>query len=326
MKSYWYFLFVAIVIIAWVLYPISLAAIYSTKEAVLAPFVMVFGSFIAGVSSEGGGAVAFPVFTLVFELKPEIARNFSLAIQSIGMTAATLLLVDYRTKFYAPAIIYGSIGGIIGFILGSFISSNGINMALLKLVFVSLWLSFGITLYRIHRAKGKVVIQEKNEKDILINPSVKIQLIIYSIIGGIITAFFGNGIDIVLFSILVLKFNLDTKVATVTSIVLMTIITIFGFGMHFFVIQDFGEIEFNLWLACIPVVIFGAPLGSFILKKSNSTFILIFLIVIILTQYIGAIFVLRPSIELIGYSCLTIIIGLLLFNWIRLPITRKFKP
>mmetsp|Transcript_10656 Transcript_10656/g.15897 ORF Transcript_10656/g.15897 Transcript_10656/m.15897 type:complete len:132 (+) Transcript_10656:754-1149(+) len=50
--------------------------------------MMVFGSFVAGATSEGGGSVAFPVMTLVLGIAPDIARDFSLMIQSIGMTAA----------------------------------------------------------------------------------------------------------------------------------------------------------------------------------------------------------------------------------------------
>ena len=47
---------------------------------------------IAGSTSAGGGAVAFPVMTLMFEISPECARNFSLAIQSVGMTAAAFAI------------------------------------------------------------------------------------------------------------------------------------------------------------------------------------------------------------------------------------------
>ncbi|MCK5889994.1 MAG: sulfite exporter TauE/SafE family protein, partial [Methylococcales bacterium] len=53
---------------------------------------MVFGSFIAGATSEGGGAIAFPVFTKVLAMPPFDAKVFSLAIQSIGMMAATVTI------------------------------------------------------------------------------------------------------------------------------------------------------------------------------------------------------------------------------------------
>jgi hypothetical protein len=49
-----------------------------------------FGSMIAGGTSLGGGAVAFPVFTKVLHITPYDAKVFSLAIQSVGMSAASL--------------------------------------------------------------------------------------------------------------------------------------------------------------------------------------------------------------------------------------------
>ena len=45
---------------------------------------MIFGSMVAGATSEGGGAVAFPVMTLALKIKPAIARDFSLMTQSCG--------------------------------------------------------------------------------------------------------------------------------------------------------------------------------------------------------------------------------------------------
>ena len=36
------------------------------------------------MTSEGGGAVAFPVMTLALGIKPSVARDFSLMIQSCG--------------------------------------------------------------------------------------------------------------------------------------------------------------------------------------------------------------------------------------------------
>ena len=50
---------------------------------------MCLGSFIAGATSEGGGAIAYPVMTLgPWKIAPLIARDFSLMIQSVGMIAA----------------------------------------------------------------------------------------------------------------------------------------------------------------------------------------------------------------------------------------------
>ena len=36
------------------------------------------------MTSEGGGAVAFPVMTLLLKIDPKVARDFSLMVQSVG--------------------------------------------------------------------------------------------------------------------------------------------------------------------------------------------------------------------------------------------------
>ena len=62
---------------------------------------MIFGSFIAGATSEASGAVVFPVFTKILAIPAAHAKLFSLATQSIGMGSAlfTLLLLRIRVCF-----------------------------------------------------------------------------------------------------------------------------------------------------------------------------------------------------------------------------------
>ena len=50
----------------------------------LLTITMIFGASVAGMTSEGGGAVAFPVMTLALGIKPAVARDFSLMIQAHG--------------------------------------------------------------------------------------------------------------------------------------------------------------------------------------------------------------------------------------------------
>lgn len=63
-----------------------------------AAITMIFGSIVAGGTSMGGGAVAFPVFTKVLHVPYQEAKVFSLAIQSIGMSAASLTIVAMKTQ------------------------------------------------------------------------------------------------------------------------------------------------------------------------------------------------------------------------------------
>ncbi len=53
---------------------------------------MTFGSFVAGSTFLGGGAVAFLTLTKMLLVDPVTAKSFSLAIQSVGMTAASIYI------------------------------------------------------------------------------------------------------------------------------------------------------------------------------------------------------------------------------------------
>ena len=52
---------------------------------------MIFGSMIGGATSEGGGAVAFPVMTLALAIDPAVARDFSLMCQCCGNAESSVL-------------------------------------------------------------------------------------------------------------------------------------------------------------------------------------------------------------------------------------------
>ncbi len=53
-----------------------------------------------GMTSEGGGAVAFPVMTLALGIHPEVARDFSLMIQSCGKISVKCILLFVKMKIF----------------------------------------------------------------------------------------------------------------------------------------------------------------------------------------------------------------------------------
>lgn len=275
----------------------------------LAPFTMIFGSFIAGASSEGGGAIAFPVFTLLMKVPPDTARNFSFAIQSIGMTAASTLIFSFKIPISWRAITYTSISGIVGLLIGTFVVAPIVPATETKLFFVSLWLSFGFALFLANRNP------QRSTLDDLPNLKVadKAYILTFGIVGGIITAIFGNGIDIFTFCFFTLYYKLNEKVATPTSVIIMTINTIVGFILHAFVIRDFQPLAFNYWVCSIPVVLVFAPLGAYLITFLSRTAIASILYFIILAQYIGAIYTIRPSFSQIMLSTSILVTGFVFF-------------
>ncbi len=270
---------------------------------------MVFGSFIAGGSSEGGGAIAFPVMTLVFKIHPAEARNFSLAIQSIGMIAATLWIIARKVPIEKTYLKLASIGATAGIIIGSYFIAPYTPPAYAKMLFVSFWLSFGITLFIV------TYYRKRNVRDLLpdLNKSQKFELVIIGLIGGILSAILGSGIDICTFAFVTMKYKLSEKVATPTSVVLMASNALVGFLLHQFIIGDIAPVVYNYWLVCIPVCLLGAPLGAFVVSKAKRLHIINFLCIIILVQFLGAIFIIKPRGDLLLFSIGGFLLGIIIF-------------
>ncbi len=263
--------------------------LYSKRWA--AALTMLFGSFIAGASPEGSAAIAYPVFTLILKIPPEVARNFAFAIQSIGMTSATLLIIGMKIKVEWNYILYVTLGGLVGLIMGTYYVVPLISPMQAKLFFVSLWLSFGIALWIQNKNKNREVfdsIQSLMGSDIF-------KLIVFGFIGGIISSIFGTGINIFTFCLMTIYYQVSEKVATPSSVIIMTIETLFGIFIHTKVVGDFQPLAFELWIVCIPVVVFFAPLGAFVISKMPREGIARILYTILIVQFIGAMWVIKPS-------------------------------
>jgi uncharacterized membrane protein YfcA len=305
----------------WILAPILLLvlvwAIYMSvydkwqlfSELWFMSVTMVFGSFIAGASAEGGGAVAFPVMTLLYKIPPEVARNFSLAIQSVGMTTASYLIIIKKFKVAYKYLVPASVGGTIGILIGTYYLVPIIPASFAKMLFVTFWLSFGLVLFYVN-VIYKRDIQESLPK---LGWFEKFTFVCVGMIGGALSSLLGSGLDIFSFSYVTMRYHLSEKIATSTSVMIMAINSIVGTVLHYFIIQDFRQQEFNYWLVCIPVVVFGAPLGAYFINKRTRGFISKFLYIIIIAQFIGAIFIIQPRGKLLLFSFLVFGFGILFF-------------
>lgn len=307
-----YFIFLVTVLTGWAIYVSGLPSLDFMQERWAAMLTMLFGSFIAGSSPEGSASIAYPVFTLLLKIQPSVARNFAFAIQSIGMTSASLLILGMRVKVEWNYIKFVTLGGIVGLIFGTYYVVPLISPIMAKLFFVSLWLSFGLVLwYENLKPERKVFESIQN-----FGTNDQMRLILFGLVGGIISSIFGTGINIFTYCLMTIYYKISEKVATPSSVIIMTIETILGFFLHAAVLQDFSEESFKLWLSCIPVVIFFAPLGAFVITKLPRLAIARLLYAILVVQFIGAMFVIRPNLSQILLCAVTIACGLGLFLYL----------
>jgi uncharacterized membrane protein YfcA len=240
--------------------------------------MMVFGSFVAGSTSEGGGAIAFPVMTKLLHVPADQARMFTYAIQSVGMTSASLSILFMRVRLERRILLYATPPSIVAVILSATLLAPRLPLAQVRIFFTVLLVSLGIALLIQHIRKAhdrNLTISVFGGREVAI-------LIATGFLGGIVSGLVGIGENTVAFIVLVLLFRVSEKVATPTTVILMTIVSLVAFGTHVFIMRDFiGSPVPAYWLAAAPVVTVFAPLGALLCSRLSRTtirFMLFFLI------------------------------------------------
>jgi uncharacterized membrane protein YfcA len=272
---------------------------------------MVVGSFFAGATSEGGGAVAFPVMTLVFEIPPATARDFSLMIQTVGMIAAAITILFSRIRVERHALVWSSAGGAIGIVLGLEFVAGLVPPAFTKMLFVSAWLAFAFALMLINRYHDREV--HGGITNFL--PRHAALLLVTGVAGGVITSLTGSGLDITTFALLVLRLRINEKIATPTSVVLMGINAAVGFGWKGLAGEGMAPAAWNYWWVCVPIVVVGAPFGAWFIKHRSRLFVSRLLYASIAIQFVAAMVIIPMTPRLIAFSLTIFLLGLAFFRW-----------
>lgn len=239
-----------------------------------ATVTMMVGSFVAGATAEGGGAVAYPVFTKVLHIESANARTFSLMIQSFGMGMASIFILTRRIRVLPEVIIWVSLGGVLGHIIGAFWLI--IPSPYPKVLFTFVTTSFGVALFL------STYVMKWTPRDDLPGWGWRYQAAFASVgvFGGIFAAQVGSGIDALTFMLLTLGFGLNEKVSVPTTVIIMAVNSWVGFFLRGVVLQDIG-VMWNYWLVAMPVVIIGAPVGAFVTTKLSRYSVINFLLALI---------------------------------------------
>ena len=271
---------------------------------------MVFGSMVAGGTSMGGGAVAFPVLTKWLQVPPYEAKVFSLAIQSVGMGAASLTILAMGTEVEWRFIRWVGLGGIPGIVFGSVFLAPILPPETIKISFTMMLSSFAILLFALNRTR-----RGRN----LAIPTWKRRERVFSLgvglVGGIISGLVGSGLDIFSFSVMVLLFGLCEKVSTPTSVILMAINAWTGFILHQYFIGDFVEPVRNYWLAAVPAVVVGAPTGAMLCSLLKRQTIAKILIGLILVELVSSLILIPLNSTLISSSVGIFVLFSSMYYW-----------
>jgi len=271
---------------------------------------MIFGSIIAGATSEGGGAIAFPVFTKVLHIPPSDAKVFSLAIQSVGMLAASIAILMMRIKVLWRVIAWVSLGGVLGMLIGSLLLSPVLAPAIIRMLFTVLAVSLALTLtfLNVGFRLSQTAMPEIRIKEVGI-------LLVVGVLGGVVSSLVGSGIDMICFSVLVLLFRVCESVATPTSVILMAINSLVGVLLHLFVLDGINAQVQAYWLVAVPVVVIGAPLGAYFCSRMHHLHIRYLLIALIFIELLSSLWILAFDVTLIAFSVSMLMLFSSLMVW-----------
>jgi len=242
---------------------------------------MALGSYAAGSTPMGGGTIGFPILVLLFDQPATLGRDFSFAVQSIGMVSASIFILARRQPL-AWAMLKGAmLGALIGTPLGIIFLAPLIPGLWIKIVFAVIWGSFGVLhLFRIREIAEHEGMTEFDERW-----DFRVGLALGFGSGATVAAVTGVGIDMVLYAALVLLCRADLKIAIPTSVIIMAFTSVLGV-----VVKNLGPgLEpgvYENWLAAAPVVCLGAPLGVFMVQWIGRKPTLLFVAVLCVGQFV----------------------------------------
>lgn len=275
---------------------------------------MAAGSYFAGSTPMGGGTVGFPVLVLLFDQPATLGRDFSFAVQSIGMVSASIYIICRRRPVEWGMLRWAMIGSLIGTPTGILFIAPHVPELLIKVVFAVLWCSFGVLhLYRINEIashSGMPVAAHRFDRNA--------GLLVGLLGGATVAASTGIGVDMLIYTVLVLLCRADLRVAIPTSVILMAFTSLVGIGFKS-LLGDVQPAVFGNWLAAAPVVALGAPLGAIVVELVGRKPTLLVVACLCVGQFIWT--MTSSSAQLgwsgIVWSVLAVAICQVMFEWLH---------
>lgn len=281
-------------------------AAWHFPEWLIAP-IMALGSFVAGATFLGGGAIAFPALTKILHTEPQIAKTFSLAIQSVGMTSASIYILLRVNNLPWRFMLLFLPGAFAGTTLSLVYVEQLFAAGDLKISFTLFLLVFLCVYLWVYRDR------KEHYADIAPLTWLDKNLIVKAgFVGGLLSGLLGSGADVVGFCLLAIYFRLDIKLATQCSVLLMAATSLYGISWQLLT-ESIPHQIIPLWLIAAPVVVLGAPVGAIFCRRVQPRYLLIFICAIVLSELVSTVLLVPVALnKLANYALLVCLSAVLL--------------
>ncbi len=336
------------VLAVWVVYVSAAGHWGRVGDHWAAALTMVFGSFVAGSTPQGGGAVAFPVFTKLLDVDAQVARSFSLCIQAVGMGAAATAIVLTRRSVEWRAVAVTLPAALAGFLAGVLLLGRSdepfwpsrLPGPYVKVTFTLIIAAMAVVVYlgfRVHLLERLVAMP-------IAGGRVVGALVVTGLVGGLASSLVGSGADVLLYVTVVVLIGVSPRVGVPTSVVVMAGVSLAGLivmglvdGQLAVGLDEAGRVNelggdpvgrsadgvaafgtgapldpgrydlFGFWLAAVPVVAFGAPLGSWAVAKVTDRQLVRFVVLLAAAETLSTVIFLdgllrEPDPALVAYA------------------------
>jgi uncharacterized membrane protein YfcA len=250
--------------------------------------VMIGGSLVAGSTPMGGGTVAFPALVLGFGRSPAMARDFGLAIQSVGMISALLFIVKRGIPVERRLLAWSCAGAVVGLALGTFLLAGRVPADWVKLLFATLWITFGAWLVT-GTAKEASSPRAAAHAD-----EMPVFGLAVGAVGGAVMSLIGVGPEMLVYAALVIRFGWGPRAAVPTAVCATALSAPVGLALRAWTVGVHPEV-FPVWLAAMPIVIFGAPAGAYISTRMPRAVLLRIIGALCLIQFGVTVGQVRPT-------------------------------
>lgn len=314
-KYLWiWFIWLGLFYATWILLLQADGAWQAAKDHWAMALAMAIGSYAAGSTPMGGGTVGFPVLVLLFDMPATLGRDFSFAVQSIGMVSASIFILARRQPLAASMLKGAIVGALVGAPIGIIFFAPLIPELWIKVTFAVLWGSFGVLhLYRINEIAGNIGMTEFDE-----HWDLRVGFVLGALSSLLAVSVTGVGIDMVLYAALVLLCRADLKIAIPTSVVIMALTSVYGVVIKSLT-NSWQPGVYENWLAAAPVVALGAPLGVFIVERVGRKPTLLVVAALCVGQFVWTCFSEKDALGLTGIALAigALVLCLLVFERLR---------
>lgn len=235
-------------------------------------YIGYFASIIIGISlgliGGGGSILTIPILVYIFKVNPEQATSYSLFI--VGITAMFGSYSHYKMgNLKLKSALYFAIPSVISILIIREVIFPQVAATLFSVASYSVSKDFLImVVFSILMITAAISMIRKNQPEIKATQTNYIQLSLIGFAVGIVTGFLGAGGGFLIIPALLFFAKLPMKQAVGTSLLIITINSVIGFGGDLYIGTP---INYPFLFGITAMALIGMLIGSQLSKRIDGT-------------------------------------------------------